>query len=50
MAETFNNFFVTIVSNIDSNIIHTNSSYKNYLQDSFFLTPATEKEVISVIN
>ena len=49
MDETFN-FFVTIVSNIDSNIIHTNSSYINYLQDSFFLTPATEKEVISVIN
>ena len=49
MDETFN-FFVTIVSNIDSNIIHTNSSYIDYLQDSFFLTLATEKEVISVIN
>ena len=54
MAETFNNFFVTIASDIDSKIIHTNTSYKDYLQDSvlksFFLKPATEKEVISVIN
>ena len=54
MAETFNNFFVTIVSDIDSKIIHTNTSYKDYLQDSvlisFFLKPATKKEVISVIN
>ena len=54
MAETFNNFFVKIASDIDSKIIHTNTSYKHYLQDSasnsFFLKPATEKEVISVIN
>ena len=54
MAETFNNFFVTIASDIDSKIIRTNTSYKDYLQDSvfnsFFLKPATKKEVISVIN
>ena len=54
MVETFNNFFVTIASDIDSKIICTNTSYKDYLQDSvfnsFFLKPATKKEVISVIN
>ena len=54
MAETFNNFFVKIASDIDSKIIHTNASYKHYLQDStsnsFFLKPTTEKEVIPVIN
>ena len=54
MAETFNNFFVTIASDIDSKILHTNTSYKDYLQgsvlNSFFLKPASEKEVISVIN
>ena len=54
MAETFNNLFVTIASDIDSKIIHTDTSYKDCLQDSvlnsFFLKPATEKEVISVIN
>ena len=54
MTETFNNFFVTIASDIDSTIIHTNTSYKDYLQGSvlnlFFLKPASEKEVKSVIN
>ena len=54
MTETFNNVFITIARDIDSKIIHTNTSYKDYLQDSvlnlFFLKPATEKEVISVIN
>ena len=54
MAETFNNFFVIIASDIDSKIIHTNTIYKDYFQDSvlnsFFLKPATDKEVISVIN
>ena len=54
IAETFNNFFVTIASDIDSKIIHTNTSYKEYLQgsvlNSFFLKPATKNEVISVIN
>ena len=54
MAETFNNFFVTIASDIDNKIIHTNTNYKYYLQgsvvNSFFLKPATEKEVILVIN
>ena len=54
ILKTFNNFFVTIASDVDSKIIHTNTSYKVYLQDSvlnsFFLKPATKKEVISVIN
>ena len=54
MTETFNNFFVTIASDIDSTIIHTNTSYKDYLQgsvlNSFFLKPASEKEVKLVIN
>ena len=54
MAETFNNFLVTIASDRDSKIIHTNTNYKDFLQDSvlksFFLMPATKKEVISVIN
>ena len=54
MAETFNNFFVTIASDIDSKIIHNNTSYKDYLQgsvlNSFFVKPAIEKEVISINN
>ena len=54
MAETFNNFFVTIACDIDIKTIHTNTSYKDYLQgsvlNSFFLKPASEEEVISVIN
>ena len=54
MAEALNNFFVTIASDIDGKIIHANTSYKDYLQgsvlNSFFLKPASEKEVISVIN
>ena len=31
MAETFNNFFMTIASDIDNKIIHTNTSYKDSL-------------------
>ena len=54
MTETFNNFFVTIASDIDSKIIHTNTCYKDYLQGSvlksLFLKPAYKKEFISVIN
>ena len=54
MAETFNNFFLKIASDINSKIIHTNTNYKDYLQGSilnpFFLKPATKKEVISVFN
>ena len=54
MTETFNNFFVTTASDIDSKIVHTNTSYKDYLQgsvlNSFFLKRASEKEVTSVIN
>ena len=45
---------MTIASDIDSKIIHTNTNYKDYLKgsilNSFFLKPATVKEVISVIN
>ena len=54
MAETLSNFFVTTASDIDSKIVDTNTSYKDYLQgsalNSFFLKPASMKEVISVIN
>ena len=54
MAETFNNFLVTIASDIDSKTIHTNTNYKDGLQDSelnsFFIKLATEKEVISVFD
>ena len=54
MAEIFNIFFVTTARDIGSKIIHTNTSYKDYLQryvlNSFFLKPASTKEVISVIN
>ena len=54
MAETFNNFFMKIASDINSKIIHTNTNYKDYLQGSiispFFLKPATKKEVTSVFN
>ena len=50
--ETF--LYLAIPRDIDSKIIHTNTSYKGYLQGSllksFFLKPATKKEVISVIN
>ena len=53
MAEIFN-IFVTIARDADSKIIHANTNYKDYLWDSvlnlFFLKPATEKEIISVIN
>ena len=34
LADSFNNFFVTIAENIDKNIIHTNANYKDYLQNS----------------
>ena len=54
MAETSNNCFVTVERDIGSNIIHTNTSYKDYLQDSvlnsFFLKRATENKFISLIN
>ena len=54
MAETSNNCFVTIERDIGSNIIHTNTNYKDYLQDSvlnsFFLKRATKNEFISFIN
>ena len=54
MAKTTNSFFVTMTSDTDSKIIHTNTSYKDYLQgsvlNSFFLKPASEKEVISVMD
>ena len=54
MAETFNNIIVTIAKDIDRKIIHTDTSYKDSLQDSvlnsFYLKLATEEEFISVIN
>ena len=54
MAETSNNCFVTIERDIGSKIIHTNTNYKDYLQDSvlnsFFLKRATKNEFISFIN
>ena len=55
MAETFNNTFVTIARDIDSKIILlpiTTIIYKalESVFNLFFLKPATEKEVISVIN
>ena len=31
MAETFNNFFMAIASDIDNKIIQTNTSYKDSL-------------------
>ena len=54
MSEIFNNIYVTIARGTDSKIIHANTNYKDYLWDSvrnlFFLKPAMEKEIISVIN
>ena len=54
MAETFNNIIVTIAKDIDRKIIHTDTSYKDSLQDSvlnsFYLKLGTEEEFISVIN
>ena len=55
MSETFNNTFVTIARDIDSKIILlpiTTIIYKalESVFNLFFLKPATEKEVISVIN
>ena len=53
MADSFNNFFVTIAENIDKNIIHTNANYKDYLENSvtnsFFLKPTNKGEVNSII-
>ena len=53
LADSFNNFFVTIAENIDKNIIHTNANCKDYLDNSvtnsFFLKPTSEEEVNSII-
>ena len=53
MADSFNNFFVTIADNIDKNIVHTNANYKDYLKNSvnnsFFLKPTNEGEDNSII-
>ena len=53
MADSFNNFFVTIAENIDKNIIHTNANYKDYLENSvtnsFFLKPTNEEEEVNSI-
>ena len=32
LADSFNNFFVSIAENIDKKNIHTNAKYKNYLE------------------
>ena len=32
LADSFNNFFVSIAGNIDKKNIHTNAKYKNYLE------------------
>ena len=53
LADSFNKFFMTIAENIDKNIIHTNANDKDYLEkfrtNSFFLKPANEEEVNSII-
>ena len=53
LADSFNNFFVTIAENIDKNIIHTNTNYKEYLEksvtNSLFLKPTNEEEINSII-
>ena len=45
---------MTIASDTDNKIIHTNTNYKDYLKgfvlNPFFLKATTEKEVTSVIN
>ena len=52
LADSFNNFFVTITKNTDKNI-HTNANYKDYLENSvtnlFFLKPTNEEKVNSII-
>ena len=49
LADSFNNFFVTLAENIDKKIIHINANYKDYLENSvtnsFFLKPTNEQEV-----
>ena len=54
LADTFNNFFVTIAENIDKKIIHTNTNYIDYLKNSvtnsFFLKQINKGEVNSSIN
>ena len=53
LADSFNNFFVTIAENIDKKIIHTNANYKDYLENSvtnsFFLKPTNKEEINSII-
>ena len=53
LADSFNNFFVTIAENIDKKIIHKNANYKHYLENSvtnsFFLKPTNKEEVNSII-
>ena len=52
LADSFNNFFMTITKNTDKNI-HTNANYKDYLENSvtnlFFLKPTNEEKVNSII-
>ena len=51
LADSFNNFFLTIAENIDKKII--NANYKDYLENSvtslFFLKLRNEEEVNSII-
>ena len=53
LADSFDNFFVTIAENIDKKIIHTNVNYKDYLENSvinsFFLKPTNKEELDSII-
>ena len=53
LADFFNNFFVTIVENIDKKIVHTNSTYKDYMKNSvtnsFFFKLLNEEEENSFI-
>ena len=53
LADFFNNFFVTIVENIDKKIVHTNSTYEDYMKNSvtnsFFFKLINEEEDNSLI-
>ena len=34
LADSFNNFFLSIAENIDNKIIHANANHKDYLENS----------------
>ena len=54
IPDHFNDFFISIGPNQVSQIPDTNTHFSNYLSDpnenSMFLTPITEEEVINIIN